>query len=170
MSDKKTTEDTTTEMQAIRPSVADARRGDTPVFETLSQAPYDAAAARVDALDYAAGSLEAEISAGLSDWWQTESTRDMLATVPKAIEYGSSDLKAMGAQLVALHPGVDAMGAEERDRVGSEMAIAFYLLGKVARLFGAYERGGLPSDDTIHDVTVYSMMFRRVRETGGWPQ
>jgi hypothetical protein len=114
-------------------------------------------------------SLGSEIADQLSDWWQQESTADMLATVPKAIEYGSSDLKAMGQQLVALHPNVTAMDAGERDRVGQEMAIAFYLLGKITRLFGAYERGGSPSDDTIHDVTVYSMMFRRVRATGGWP-
>jgi hypothetical protein len=49
------------------------------------------------------------------------------------------------------------------------MAIAFYLLGKATRVFGAYQRGGRPSDDTWHDLTVYSMMARRVRETGGWP-
>lgn len=113
--------------------------------------------------------LQAEVSEMLSDWWADESTADMLAAVPKAIEYGSTDLEAMGVQLVALHPNVEAMNADERSRVGLEMAIAFYLLGKATRIFGAYQRGGVPSDDTWHDLTVYSMMARRVRETGGWP-
>lgn len=161
----------TTELPRVGPVRADrtvpttaeliAGVGTTPVYDGVLLGGTTAAPAEDPA---------AVVAEQLSDWWQDESTRDMLAVVPKAIEYGSSDLKAMGAQLVALHPGVDGMDAGEREKVGQEMAIAFYLLGKVTRLFGAYERGGQPSDDTIHDVTVYSMMFRRVRSEGGWPR
>lgn len=110
------------------------------------------------------------ITESLSDWWMQIATGDMAAVVPKAVEYGSADLKIMGEALISLHPNVDGMSPDERITVGQEMAIAFYLLGKVSRLFGAYERGGRPSDDTWHDVSVYSMMGRRVRHEGGWPE
>lgn len=154
-------EDKTVELGKVGP-VGKGRGAATPLFDRLART--------VEANAPTASTAEGEISEQLSDWWQEVATSDMMAVVPKAVEYGSSDLKAMGQQLVALHPGVEGMDAAERERVGQEMAIAFYLLGKVTRLFGAYERGGVPSDDTIHDVTVYSMMFRRVRSEGGWPR
>lgn len=105
----------------------------------------------------------------LTSWWRNTAEGDLEKTVPKAIEYGSADLKVMGAAMVALHPHYNEMDQVERDRTGQEMAIAFYLLGKVSRLFGAYQNGGIPSDDTWLDATVYAMMGRRVRSHGGWP-
>ena len=105
----------------------------------------------------------------LEQWWQSVTRNDLEATLPKVAEYGSADLEVMGAAMIRLHPNHDAMDEGERKQVGLEMAIAFYLLGKVSRLYGAYQSGGQPSDDTWLDASVYSMMGRRVRNSGGWP-
>jgi hypothetical protein len=55
------------------------------------------------------------VSRSLADWWRETTMADMVAAVPKAIEYGSTDLEAMGVQLVALHPNVAAVGGRDRD-------------------------------------------------------
>jgi hypothetical protein len=52
---------------------------------------------------------------------------------------------------------------------GAEAATLWYALGKVARAVAAYREGRLPSDDTLHDLSVYAMMARRIRQTGRWP-
>lgn len=84
-------------------------------------------------------------------------------TVRKAIEYGSSDLELMGNAMLMLVP------EPRRDRVlGLEMACGFYLLGKIARMFGAFEKGDKPSGDTIFDAMVYAQMMLKIRETGKW--
>lgn len=102
-------------------------------------------------------------------WWIDTAKTDAEKTVPKAIQYGAVDFDIMGQFMVALvadklHGADDA----EKMRVGREMAIAFYMLGKMGRMVGAYATGVLPSDDTLFDTTIYSMMLRRVRETGHW--
>lgn len=104
----------------------------------------------------------------LEDWWRDTAESDLQAVAGKAAEYGSADLDIMGQAMLATSA---VKPAKEGDRmVGQEMALAFYLLGKVGRMYGAYANGQLPSDDTIHDITVYSMMLRRVRSEGGWPE
>lgn len=102
----------------------------------------------------------------LKKWWADKADFESGQVAPKAVEYGSADLKIMG-QAMAMVSG--RFGDDIPDRVWIELAIAFYALGKVARLFGAYEQGRLPSDDTWHDLGVYCRMAQRVRESGGWP-
>jgi len=100
----------------------------------------------------------------LADWWRQMADDEINVVVPKAIEYGSADLAVMGRAMVMLLPRtgkVDPSG-------GQEMACAFYCLGKVARLFGAYEQGALTSDDTWVDLGIYCRMAQRIRETGRW--
>jgi hypothetical protein len=104
----------------------------------------------------------------LSEWWQETSAADLIKATAKAEEYGSSDLEIMGKAMESLYPGHEDMDPESLRRTGIEMAIAFYNLGKAARMFGAFARGTGPSDDTWHDTTVYSMMARRVRACGTW--
>lgn len=106
---------------------------------------------------------------GTASWWESTTKADLDHALEKAEEYGSADLEIMGKAMEALFPGADRLDPESLRRAGLEMAIAFYQLGKSARLFGAYARGTLPRDDTWHDATVYPMMARRVRETGMWP-
>jgi hypothetical protein len=111
-------------------------------------------------------------STGVSDlvnWWNKTSAEDGTHALKKAAEYGSADLEIMGKAMEALYHGASELDPESRRRVGIEMAIAFYLMGKSARMFGAYARGTVPSDDTWHDATVYPMMARRVRDSGQWP-
>lgn len=107
----------------------------------------------------------------LEEWWGEVSAGDAAAVVHKAMEYGSADLDVMGEALIATSAfDTDGMSRQDRRKLGQELALSFYLLGKVGRLFGAYANGKLPSDDTIHDATVYSMMLRRVRAEGAWPE
>jgi hypothetical protein len=103
----------------------------------------------------------------LLTWWRDTCEGDAQRTIPKAIEYGSIDLNIIGFALGECIPTL-----KEQRREGSteaaEMGIAFYLLGKIARMVSAYSEGQAPSDDTWMDVTVYSMMGRRVRDRGSW--
>ncbi len=110
------------------------------------------------------GPTREEYLAGmLSEWWRSQAEKEIQATVPKAVEYGAADLEVMGQAMLHLVP------REKRSRqLGIEMALAFYALGKVARLFGAFERGELPSADTWFDLGVYCRMAERVREFGEW--
>lgn len=84
-------------------------------------------------------------------------------TLRKAVQYGSADLSVMGHAMVLLLP------KEKRSEVmGLQMAIGFYALGKVARLFGAFEQGHSPTHDDWFDLMVYAKMGLKVMETGRW--
>jgi hypothetical protein len=100
-------------------------------------------------------------AAALERWWRKISEGDLDDARTKAGEYGSADLQLMGAVLEALGWAPEGHG--------QEAAVHFYLLGKCARALGAYAEGRAPSEDTLHDETVYAMMARRLRQTGGWP-
>lgn len=97
----------------------------------------------------------------LRDWWNKTAEADFDAMAPKIGEYTSSDLVLMG-QFMEHWLGLP-------DGSGAEAATLWYALGKVARAVAAYREGRLPSDDTLHDLSVYAMMARRIRETGRWP-
>jgi hypothetical protein len=99
--------------------------------------------------------------ADLREWWRGVSEADFEAGVPKIGEYTAADLQIMGTVMETW--GLSA------PKEGIEAAIMFYILGKVARAVAAYREGRQPSIDTLHDITYYSMMARRVRETGEWP-
>ena len=76
----------------------------------------------------------------------------------------SGDLVEIGRQMwqmagrdVGLLPRVHAM----------EIGCMFYLLGKIARVTSAVERGDMASDDTWFDIGVYAKMVLAARE-GAW--
>ncbi len=94
---------------------------------------------------------------------------DAAACVAKLREYGSSDFDIMAQSMIAVG-GLAWEGTSDEDkaRIGREMAILFYLQGKVARAFGALQKGRIPSDDTIDDMVCYAMILRRVRQFGRW--
>lgn len=94
-------------------------------------------------------------------WWAKTAEADLAGFQPKLAEYGSGDLLAIGTDMATLIKWADAP-----DRVKAELGTFFYLRGKVARMTTAYEHQRLPSDDTLHDATVYSMMMRRIRARG----
>ena len=99
----------------------------------------------------------------LGAWWAEVSADDVIPAEIKAKEYGSLDLRIIGSTMrgmIGIAPGVVS---------DEEIGIVFYQLGKIARAVSAIASGRKPSDDTWHDMTVYSMMVRRVRDSGEWP-
>jgi hypothetical protein len=99
----------------------------------------------------------------LTAWWAATAADDVEPASIKAKEYGSTDLVIIGRTLREM-VGINADVVTDE-----EIGILFYTLGKVARAISAIGSGSRPSDDTWHDITVYSMMVRRVREVGQWP-
>lgn len=118
----------------------------------------------VDPRAGAAPTDTSEMAALLEAWWMQTSQDDLMATVPKAVEYSSSDLNMMGGVLANL---LDLGHVDGNAEI--ELATLVYIQGKVARAIGAFKDGRAPSADTYHDITVYSMIARRAREAGGWP-
>lgn len=104
------------------------------------------------------------ISYELLEWWHKHADTAARKTIPKAIEYGSTDLEWMGAVLLgavdsdANHPGVQV-----------EMGCAVYALGKLLRVIAALCDGETPSVDSWFDLEVYSVMAQHAREFGRWP-
>lgn len=95
----------------------------------------------------------------LIEWWLATAQADAEACIPKAIDYSSSDLLAIGTSLIP----------PTSDQRRIEAAIGFYAHGKSARIVGAYVDGRDASDDSWHDLSVYSMMGRYTRRYGQWP-
>lgn len=111
--------------------------------------------------EFAAGEAQA-----LRDWWSNKSQADIDAMVPKAIEYGGGDLTLM-ADGMALFA---QMGGGEVPRpVQREMAVAFYALGKIARIISALAEGRLPGEDSWYDLQIYAVMAQYERQIGPWP-
>lgn len=104
------------------------------------------------------------VQQSLGDWWSETSSSDAEKVVPKAVEYGSEDLSDIGEVLHSLM-GKDPGAPQEQTETG----IFFYLVGKMARWSNAIKKGRKVSDDTLLDITTYSMMARRNRDVGGWP-
>jgi hypothetical protein len=97
----------------------------------------------------------------LVNWWLDETKGELDSVIPKAVEYGSADLKVIGFAL-------SQMIGEPKGVTHDELGIAFYVLGKVARLVGGYADGRLPSDDTWHDIAIYTKMAQYARKHNGW--
>lgn len=114
------------------------------------------------------GSAAGEVE--LREWWEEVARREVEQVAPKAVEYSAADLDIMGYVLRNYPAAVDsAASAADAAARAAELACAYYLLGKIARMFGAYHEGRMPSDDCVHDINVYGRMIQRIRETGSWP-
>ena len=99
----------------------------------------------------------------LETWWEDTTEHELKSMLPKVIEYGSNDLTMIGEAMMLMRP-------ELQDKIHpAELGIAFYALGKVARIIGAYADGIAPSDDSWHDLAIYARMAQRVRNADGWP-
>ena len=99
----------------------------------------------------------------LETWWEDTTDAELTSLLPKVIEYGSHDLKIIGDIMLLLKPELQGKINPE------EMGIAFYALGKIARIMGGYADGIAPSDDSWHDLAIYARMAQRVRDAEGWP-
>lgn len=110
--------------------------------------------------------------ASLFTWWMNTALNDFQEGAPKVDEYGAHDLEIMGAVLVLLaykEQLVTTLAEARAAPIGTELACWFYVLGKVARLVSDYMAKRAGKADTWHDITFYSMMARRIQETGRWP-
>lgn len=121
-----------------------------------------------------AGSLYGE----LQDWWMDKARSEIEPMIRKMEEYGGNgramDLVDMGRKMheagVAL-PGSSVIApGDSQDDQFIELAIYFYVMGKLGRWTAAINEGRAVADDTIDDAIVYLRMLQRTREVGGWPQ
>lgn len=101
---------------------------------------------------------------GLASWWRKQAETEIERTVPKAEEYGSTDLIRVG-RIMAESAGRHGVSDEE----AAELGVFFYIEGKLARWADAVTRGERVSDDTLFDIGIYVRMAQRIRATGGWP-
>lgn len=106
------------------------------------------------------------LSTELTQWWLNRAADEIEATVPKAVEYSSTDLHDMGRDLAeTMGMDVPSMSVGEL----TELGIYAYMLGKFSRWKGAIKDGRRVSDDTLLDIGVYVRMVQRVRDVGSWP-
>jgi len=100
----------------------------------------------------------------LAAWWRSMAERQIRVVVPKAIQYGATDLRDIGRDVyeMAGRPMPD-------DPTAVETGIAFYIRGKVARAIAAIKEDRQPSYDTWLDVAIYATMAMRTQTHGGWP-
>lgn len=99
----------------------------------------------------------------LAEWWRETAEKEIVQTVAKAVEYGSTDLIDIGRSLARV------AGRDIDDATAAEWGVFFYLEGKLSRWRSAITRGDVPSFDTLLDIGVYARMAQRIRMTGGWP-
>jgi hypothetical protein len=99
----------------------------------------------------------------LRSWWLNIASSEVEAVVPKAVEYGATDLRDIGRDLAAIS------GRTVTDEEAAELGVFFYARGKLSRWVDAVIRGDRVSDDTLHDLGVYVRMAQRIRSHGGWP-
>jgi len=97
----------------------------------------------------------------LRRWWVNQLLEEWPMMIDKAIKYGGGDLDLMGN-------GVNMLVGSEGPAGGVEKAVTFYLLGKVSRLLGAFERKLRPTRDSWVDAHVYSMIGMRIHDEGTW--
>lgn len=100
--------------------------------------------------------------------WAAELVAQDLQSVQRQItEYGSVDIEMMGIGLLEAS-AIPIVSGTEMHRMGMEMALIFYLQGKVSRCVSAIAAGHMPSDDTLKDIRVYALMLAHVRQFGHW--
>lgn len=126
--------------------------------------PVDPAIDRLFPLPAIPDGADPDLAVKIEDlrrWWVNQLTEEWPMVAHKAIEYGGGDLDLMGE-------GIVMMVGDEGPAGGVEKALTFYLMGKVSRLLGAFQRKLRPSRDTWVDSHVYAMMGMRVHDEGHW--
>lgn len=78
----------------------------------------------------------------------------------KASKRGAIDFEEMGRDMKKMFPNSPVDGVE--------LAIFFYIRGKIARYLSSLLSGEVPDFDDLLDTHVYSMIALKYRETGKW--
>lgn len=105
----------------------------------------------------------------LAEWWANTAISEINMVVAKAIEYGATDLRDLGYQILEMAGRRPIERDAYDDAVATEVGIAFYAQGKLARIVAAVKEGRRPSVDSWLDLGVYARMGQRVHQVGGWP-
>lgn len=105
----------------------------------------------------------------LASWWRGVAETEIDMVVDKAIEYGATDLRDTGHQILEMGSRRGDFIDSASDAYATEVGIVFYVLGKVSRLAAAVKEGRQPSLDTWVDIGVYARMAQRVQQVGSWP-
>lgn len=100
------------------------------------------------------------------NWWREDADTESAKLAPKAVEYGSYDLELIGK---VLRDMIDSDHRVHPDLSNLELGIAFYELGKIARIVSGIFDGQVPSDDNWQDAAIYPRMVTYIREKGQWP-
>ena len=112
----------------------------------------------------------------LRGWWEQTAHDEIAGLIGKMEEYGgmhrATDLTEIGRAMV--EAGVTPLGGgggpiEVQEQWYQELGAYFYLRGKFARWGAAIIEGRPVSDDTLHDIAIYTRMVQRIRARGGWP-
>lgn len=110
------------------------------------------------------GDPEADKVADIKEWWIRTASDDSIAVAEKYREYGATSLSDMGYELAEL------LGWQRPTKgQAQQLAVYFFLKGKMARLKTAILKGETASDDTWLDITCYAMIARKARASGAWP-
>ena len=100
-------------------------------------------------------------------WWLDTAHDEIFPLTKKMVEYGGNgraiDLIEIGRNLARLSK------RDVDDAEATELGIYFYLLGKMGRWTAAVQEGRRVSDDTLHDIAIYTKMVQRTRQKGAWP-
>lgn len=107
----------------------------------------------------------------LAGWWLAKANSEVEMVVAKAIQYGATDLRDLGYQMLEMagrQPHGDGAPPDTAE-LATEIGIAMYAIGKVSRIAAAIKEGRRPSYDSWLDLGVYARMAQRVHEVGGWP-
>lgn len=95
-------------------------------------------------------------------WYEATAYDDATMVWTKAKEYGGFTIQARAM--------ADLFGVREPDeRLNMERIIAVNAAQKLARISESLGRGQFPSVDSWRDLSCYSMIARRARETKTWP-
>lgn len=99
----------------------------------------------------------------LRKWWIAQATTEIDDMMDKLAEYGTGDLHEIGRQMmkvrgVDIDEMIDMHGLQTVNAQMYELGIMFYALGKIQRVITAAEQGKTASNDTWHDLNIYSKM------------
>lgn len=107
---------------------------------------------------------QADVVAEIKEWWIRTASDDSIAVAEKYREYGATSLCDLGYEMAEM------MGWERPAKgLAQQLAVYYFLLGKMARLKTALLKGEPASDDTWLDITCYAMIARKVQASGAWP-
>jgi hypothetical protein len=90
----------------------------------------------------------------LHDWWLDHSTNEIDGMIEKLMEYGTGDLYEIGRTMLGFFDPVRM----EDHALCYEIGVMFYVVGKINRVISAAHKSEQASDDTWHDLAVYSKM------------